>query len=47
VPGSLAGPVARTRSPTLRCIRQSNTAATARSNASGPEPTTTERSTWS
>ena len=47
MPGSLAGPVARTRSPTLRCIRQSNTAATARSKAAVPVPTTTERSTWS
>ena len=37
-------PVARTRRPTPRCIRQSNTAATARSKSAVPCPTTPDRS---
>ena len=43
MPGSLAGPVARTRRPAPRCARQSSTAAAARSKSAGPDPTTTLR----
>src|SRR3954452_13671058 len=39
VPGSLLGPVARTRSPAPRCARQSKTARAARSKSARPAPT--------
>src|SRR3954464_9641276 len=43
VPGSLLGPVARTRSPAPRCARQSKTARAARSKSARPDPTTAAR----